>query len=77
MALGIFTSPLRAAVNFQPLSPRFQRMIVNYPLYADDSQLYVSFKTNDATLIKNRIESGFGDICRWMNRHDLKLNEHQ
>ena len=29
------------------------------------------------TLVKNRIESCFGDICRWMNRNDLKLNEHK
>ena len=50
---------------------------ITYHPYADDSQVYVAFKTNDATSIKNRIESCVGDICRWMNRNDLKLNEHK
>ena len=78
MALGIFTSPLRASVHFcSHYSPRFQRKIVNCQLYANNSQLYVAFKTNDAASIKNRIESGVGDICRCMNRHDLELNEHK
>jgi len=27
--------------------------------------------------ISNRIESCVSDICRWMNRNDLKLNEHK
>ena len=32
MALGIFTSPLRASVNSSQYSPRFQGIIVNYSL---------------------------------------------
>ena len=31
---------------------------------------------NDASSVKNQIQSCVGDICRWMNRNDLKLNEH-
>ena len=48
---------------------------INYHLYADGSNLYVAFKTNDASSVKTRIESCVGDICRWMNRNDFKLNE--
>jgi len=60
-----------------PLSDVIESYNINYHLYADDSQLYVAFKTNDASLVKNRIESCVGNICRWMNRNDLKLNEHK
>ena len=45
---------------------------ITYHLYADDSQVYVAFKTNDASSIKNRIESSVGNICRWMNHNDLR-----
>ena len=44
---------------------------ITYHPYADDSQVYVAFKTNDASSIKNRIECSVGNICRWMNRNDL------
>ena len=44
---------------------------ITYHPYADDSQVYVAFKTNDASSIKNRIECSVGNIFRWMNRNDL------
>ena len=44
---------------------------ITYHLYADDGQVYLAFKTNDASSIKTRIESCVGNICRWMNRNDL------
>ena len=40
-------------------------------LYADDSQVYLAFEINDASSIKNRIESCVGNISRWMNHNDL------
>ena len=46
-------------------------MSITYHPYADDSQVYVAFKTNDASSIKNRIECSVGNIFRWMNRNDL------
>ena len=58
-----------------PLRDVMESYNISYHLYADDSQLYVAFETNDAPSIKIRIESCVGDICRWMNRNDLKLNE--
>ena len=44
---------------------------ITYHLYADDGQVYLAFKINDASSIKTRIESCVGNICRWMNRNDL------
>ena len=55
-----------------PLLDVIERYNINYHLHTDDSlELYVAFKTNDATSIKNRIESCVGNICRWMNHNDL------
>ena len=45
---------------------------ITHHLYADDSQVYLAFKINDASSIKNRIESCVGNICRWMNHNDLR-----
>ena len=64
----MYTSPLRDVI---------ESYNINYNMYADDSQLYVAFKTNDASSIKNLIESCVCEICRWMNSNYLKLNEHK
>lgn len=39
------------------------------------SGLDIAFKTNNASSVKTRIESCIGDICRWMNCNNLKLNQ--
>ena len=59
------TSPLSDIIK------RYNIISITYHLYADDSQVYVAFKTNDTSSIKNRIESCIGNICRWMNRNHL------
>ena len=74
---GSVLGPVLYLMYTSPVSDVIESYNINYHLYADDSQLYVAFKTNDASLVKNRIESCVGDICRWMNRNDLKLNEHK
>ena len=49
-----------------------------YYLYADDTQLYVSFKLGSDDLlssVKSRIEICVQEINNWMILNDLKLNE--
>ena len=50
---------------------------INIHLYADDTQLYTSFKpeTSESALI--RLELCIEDIRQWMARHFLKLNENK
>ena len=59
------TSPLSDIIK------SYNIILITYHPYADDSQVYVAFKTNDASSIKNRIECPVGNIFRWMNRNDL------
>ena len=49
-----------------------------YHLYADDTQLYVSFKLGSDDLlssVKSRIETCVQEINNWMILNGLKLNE--
>ena len=51
---------------------------VLYHFYADDTQLYITFKTDsasDACLAKSRVEHCVEEIDRWMISNKLKLND--
>ena len=47
---------------------------LDYHMYADDNQLYFSFKTQEVDLAKSKIEECIASICNWMNLNELKLN---
>ena len=49
---------------------------INYHIYADDIQLYVSFKPNQADALHalGQLENAMKDIYSWLNSHSLKLN---
>ena len=49
----------------------------DFHLYADDTQLYITFETSSSDemeLAKFRLESCVSDIDSWMTRNKLKLN---
>ena len=51
---------------------------LKHHFYADDSQLYLSFKPFEAPGVSEalqRIESCLSDIVSWMHKNMLKLNE--
>ena len=45
-----------------------------YHFYADDTQLYISFKDCDVHVARLRVEKSVADICHWMDVNELKLN---
>ena len=47
---------------------------LNYHLYADDTQLYLAFKTNYMNLAIDCVVSCVSEISCWMEQNDLKLN---
>ena len=67
----LYTTPIADIINSHNLQ---------YHFYADDTQLYVTFKTDydvDAGLPRSRVEHCVVDIDRWMTNNKLKLNENK
>ncbi len=55
------------------LAPIIQAHGFSYHFYADDTQLYLSFRPDDPT-VAARISGCLGDISAWMKEHHLQLN---
>ena len=47
---------------------------LDYHMYADDNQLYLSFATQDVDQAKSKIEECITSIRKWMGVNELKLN---
>ena len=65
----LYTSTIADIIKFHKLQ---------YHLYADDTQLYISFRTDcscDLFLAKRRVECCVNDIDCWMMNNGLKLNQ--
>ena len=75
MPQGSVLGPVLCLMYTSPLNDVTKSSYINYHLNADDTQFYVALKTNDLSSVKNRRENCVGDICRWLSRKDLKLNE--
>ena len=61
-----------------PVADIIKSCDLQYHFYADDTQLYITFKTDsadDACLAKSRVEHCVQEIDRWMISNKLKLND--
>ena len=58
-----------------PVGDIFQKHGVEYHLYADDTQVYISFKPEDETTVLKQLESCISEIRLWMANNYLKLND--
>ncbi len=57
-----------------PLGSIIQKYEMNYHLYADDIQLYISVEPRDTVVIE-RLSNCLSSIVKWMNANFLKLNK--
>ena len=74
---GSVVGPILFLLYTSPLGDLLRRHGMEYDLYADDTQLYITFKsssTDELNAATSRIESCVRDIDTWMTWNKLKLN---
>lgn len=59
----------------KPLTEIAPKHGIDIHLYADDTQLYTSFKPEESEEALSRLESCIEEIRQWMEQHYLKLND--
>ena len=69
--LGSFSVPPYTS----PLFATAERHQCSIHMYADDTQLYMSFKVEDGENARTRIEVCIEDVRAWMSSNFLKLND--
>lgn len=73
---GSVLGPLLYLLYTSPVADIIRRHNLNFHFYADDSQLFLSFKGADRLFdSKRQLEACINDICRWMVFNELKLNQ--
>ena len=72
---GSVLGPLMFCLYMLPLSAILRFHKIGYHVYADDTQIYVSFKCDDPSQALNKINVCISDIRRWMILNKLKIND--
>ena len=75
---GSILEPILYLLYTSPLADILKHHNMCYHLYADDTQRYVSFVTNDDNALNSsitKIENCLSDINLWMTANKLKLNK--
>ena len=67
-------SPLLFTLYTTPLSSMISGHTIPHHLYADDSQVYVSFASGDSAAALNGLQSCLASLHSWMSTNKLKLN---
>lgn len=75
MPQGSVLGPFGFTCYSSPIGDICRQHNIEYHLYADDTQLYLSFSLSDQATAINQIELCIENIRQWMNDNFLKLND--
>ena len=72
---GSVLGPLKLCLYLLPMSAILKYHKIGYHVYADDTQLYISFKCKQPLESISKVNSCLSDIRRWMITNKLKIND--
>ena len=72
---GSVLGTLKFCLYLLPMSAILKYHKIGYHVYADDTQLYISFKCKQPLELISKVNSCLSDIRRWMITDKLKIND--
>ena len=72
---GLVLGPMKICLYSLPLGAILRHHNIGYHIYADDTQLYISFKCKDPLESLTKLNMCISDIRVWMIKKKLKIND--